>query len=135
MISALVSGSLFRDPEQRQSKAGRPFTAGTIKSKNGDEFQFVRMVCFSESAQAELMRLHDGDAVSVQGAFKVELYRPEHGEPKLSLSIFVEQVIALRAPPKERKPKSPKPEDTRSRQERCAGAWAPGGGPNDSIPF
>lgn len=33
MIHALVSGSLFRDPEQRQSKAGKPFTCGTIKRR------------------------------------------------------------------------------------------------------
>jgi hypothetical protein len=39
-------------------------------------------------------------------------------------------VLALRHPPRERKP-----QDTRPRQERLAGSWAPGDGPNDGIPF
>ena len=56
-VFALVTGSLFRAPEQRTSKAGKVFVAGTLRFKDGETFQFVRFVAFSESAQAELMRL------------------------------------------------------------------------------
>lgn len=83
---ALFSGSLFRAPEQRTSKAGRPFVTATIRVKDGDALQWVRVTAFSESAQAELMRVGDGDALSVQGSFKAELYQPDGGETKLSLS-------------------------------------------------
>jgi single-stranded DNA-binding protein len=102
-VFALVTGILFKPPEQRASKTGKPFVAATIRIKDGDTSQWVRAVAFSESAQAELMRLADGDAVSVQGAFKAELYRPDGGEPKVSLSIIADQVLGLRQPPKERK--------------------------------
>jgi hypothetical protein len=99
MIAALVSGTLSKRAESRQSKGGKAFVTGTIRSNDGDSSQFVRFVGFPENARAELLRLREGDAVSVQGALKCELYRPEGGEPKLSLSIFVDQVIALRAAP------------------------------------
>jgi single-stranded DNA-binding protein len=136
---ALVTGTLFRAPEQRTSKAGKVFVAGTLRFKDGETFQFVRFVAFSESAQAELMRLGDGDACSVQGSFKAELYRPDSGEPKVSLSIIADRVLALRQPPTLRQPpknREPAPQDTRPRQERLAGGtWAPGGSPNDDIPF
>jgi single-stranded DNA-binding protein len=46
------------------------------------------------SVQAELMRLADGDAISVQGAFKAELYDKD-GEKRLSLSIVAERVLGL----------------------------------------
>ena len=72
----------------------------------GESFQFVRFVCFSESSQEELMRLVDGDAVSVQGPLKVETYEKD-GATKLSLSIIADRVLALRQPPKERKAKTP----------------------------
>ena len=52
------------------------------------------------------MRLGDGYAVSLQGSFKAELYRPEVGEPRLSLSIVADAIVALRKP----KPCSPKKE-------------------------
>ena len=56
------------------------------------------MTAFSESVQAELMRLDEGESVCIQGAFKVELYQPEGGEPKASLSIIADNVLALRQP-------------------------------------
>jgi len=114
MTFALVSGSLFRAPEQRTSKAGKPFVTATIRtksatpSKDGEASQWWKVAAFSESVQAEIMRLSEGDAVSVQGSFKAELYNPEGGEPRVSLSIVADKALALRQPPKERKaPKEP----------------------------
>jgi single-stranded DNA-binding protein len=104
-VYALVSGSLFRAPEQRTSKAGKPFVTATLKDV--EEAQWWRVTAFSESAQAELMRLGDGDACSVQGSFKAERYQPEGGEARVSLSIVADRVLALRQPPKERKAKTP----------------------------
>jgi single-stranded DNA-binding protein len=120
---AIVAGSLFRAPEQRTSKAGKPFVTATIRAKDSEASQWWRVTAFSESAQAELMRLCDGDACSIQGAFKAELYKPEGGEPKVSLSIIADRVLALRQPPKERG------------HATSGSSWVPGGGPNDDIPF
>ena len=132
-IHALVSGALFKLPEQRLSKIGKPFVTGTLRVPEGNNLQFVRFIAFSETAQAELLRLDDGDAISAQGTFKAETYEKD-GEHRISLSLIADQVLALRQPPRERRAE-PAPQDTRSRQERCAGSWKPGGGPNDAIPF
>ena len=94
---ALVTGTLFRPPEQRTSKAGKPFVTATIRVKDGDGAQWWKVLAFSESIQAELMRLADGDAISAQGAFKAELYDKD-GEKRLSLSIVANKVLALRQP-------------------------------------
>jgi single-stranded DNA-binding protein len=101
---AIVTGSLFRAPESRTSKSGRPYVTATIRAKDGEASQWWRVTAFSESVQAELMRLGDGDAVSVQGPLKVETYEKD-GATKLSLSIVADHVLALRQPPKERKAK------------------------------
>ena len=53
-----------------------------------------KLVAFSERVHAELMRLADGDAISVQGPFKAELYDKD-GEKRLSLSIIADNVLAL----------------------------------------
>ncbi len=63
------------------------------------------MTAFSDPAQAELMRLGEGDGVSVQGALKVETYERD-GETKLSLSLVADHVLPLRQPPKPREPGS-----------------------------
>jgi hypothetical protein len=74
MISALITGALFRSAESRTSKSGKQFVTATVRIKDGDGSQFVRLVAFSESAQAELLRLQDGDCFSAQGQFKAEIY-------------------------------------------------------------
>jgi single-stranded DNA-binding protein len=135
----LVSGALFRAPEQKTSKSGKPFVVATIRVKDREDWQWWRVTVFSESAQAELLRLSEGDSVSAQGAMTAGLYLKDNGETKLTFSLVADQVMALRPAPAERKPAKPKPEpappDPRSRQERCAGSWAPGSGPNDDVPF
>jgi single-stranded DNA-binding protein len=98
---ALVTGSLFRPPEQRTSKNGNPFVTATLKAKDGDALQWWRVTAFSEATQAELMRLTDGDALSVQGALKVEEYEKD-GQKRVSLGVIADHVLALRQPPKQR---------------------------------
>jgi hypothetical protein len=127
---AIVTGALYRAPEQRTSKAGKPFVTATIRAKDGETTLWWKVVAFSDSAQAELMRLVDGDAVSIQGAFRAELYHPEGSEPKVSLSLVADNVLPLR-----------KPAASRSAKERKA--KTPGDAPyrggaaafDDSIPF
>jgi hypothetical protein len=102
----LVSGTLFRAPEQKVSKTGKPFVVATIRAKDGESSQWWKVLCFSESGCAELMRLSDGDAVSAQGALKVETYERD-GAVKLSLTCIADAVLPLRPAPKPRKAKEP----------------------------
>jgi single-stranded DNA-binding protein len=96
-VYALVSGSLFRDPERKTAKSGKPYATATIRVKDGQEGSiFWRVTVFSESAQAELLRLKDGDAVSCQGSMKAELYAPDGREPRVSLSVVADNILALR---------------------------------------
>jgi single-stranded DNA-binding protein len=122
---AIVTGVLFRAPEQKTSKNGKPYVTATIRAKDGETSLWWRLTAFSETAQAELMRLGDGDALSVQGAMKAELYQPEGGEPRVSLSIVANHALALRQPPRERKAKT-------SRDAPCRGGAAAF---DDAIPF
>jgi hypothetical protein len=71
------------------------------------------------------MRLTDGDAISVQGAFKAELYE-KGGEKRLSLAIVADNVLALRQPAKPRKlgTTPPRANDGRPRVEY-----------DDALPF
>jgi single-stranded DNA-binding protein len=103
---ALVSGVLFRAPEQKISKAGKPFVTATIKVAADNTADFWSVLVFSESAQAELLRLGEGDKLSAQGSFKVEPYTARDGQTRISRTLFADHVLALRQPPRERKPKA-----------------------------
>jgi single-stranded DNA-binding protein len=110
--TVLVTGTLSRNPEQRTSKAGKPFVTASLKIKDGDGSQWFKLLAFSDAAQAEFMRLQEGDAVSAQGALKIETFVAGNGETKVNLTCFAEQVLALRPrdpTPRERKAPEPKP--------------------------
>ncbi|MFZ0494975.1 MAG: single-stranded DNA-binding protein [Methylocella sp.] len=94
---ALMPGQLFREPERRTSKTGKPFVTAARDAKDGEAFQFWNVVAFQENIQAGLMWLTGGDALSVQGAFKVGTYEKD-GATRLSLSIVADRVLALRQP-------------------------------------
>jgi single-stranded DNA-binding protein len=103
----LITGTLYRAPEQKTAKSGKPYVSATIRCKDGDASTWWKIMCFSESAGAELMRLGDGDAVSVQGSMRAELYRPDGGEARMNLTVFADAVLPLRPAPKQRKAKEP----------------------------
>jgi hypothetical protein len=75
---ALISGSLFRNPERKTSKAGKAYVTATVKAVAGNESEFWR---------------------------KIELYRANDGSEKLSRTLMVDGVLALKPAPRERKPK------------------------------
>jgi hypothetical protein len=108
--SVLITGAMFRAPEQKTSKSGKTYVKATIKAKAADNsFEFWNLLCFSEAASAELLRLQDGDRLSVQGALKLEIY-----EGRIQRTVFVNAVLALRQPPKAKKStaKAPPPSTT-----------------------
>jgi hypothetical protein len=101
---ALIAGSLFRNPERKTSKAGKAYVTATVKAVvAGNESEFWRLIVFSESAQAELMRLADGDKLSAQGSMKIELYRANDGSEKISRTLMADGVLALKPSPREKK--------------------------------
>ena len=110
----LLQGSLAKAPESRVSRQGNAFAMATLRVASGNESQFWRLFVFSESAQAELMRLGEGDALACQGSPKFELFRPEAGEPACpcrSRSTMFSRCASPRASERKRtrKPTRPRP--------------------------
>ena len=131
----LITGTLFRAPEQRTSKTGKPFVAATLKVKDGEAVAWWKLLVFSESAGAELMRLSDGDAVSAQGTFKAETY-DKNGETRVGFTLFADRVLPLKPPPRERKPKPTTPRDSWAAPDRMRDDRPRVDNDlNDSIPF
>jgi single-stranded DNA-binding protein len=141
---ALITGTVFRAPTQRTSKAGKPFTVCTVKAASDDSGgDFWNVLSFSESSQLELLRLEVGDAVSIRGKLKIETYIANDGTTKISRSIFADAALGLRPAPREKKAKAPpgtKAADAIAKQSILPDATpeTAAGGPaffNDDIPF
>lgn len=137
-VAVLVSGALFRAPEQRTSSAGRRYVKATLRAAAADNTptDFWDVLAFSETAGADLLRLGEGERVTVQGTLKCELLERDGKPPRIIRTVFVDHVLALRAPPKERKAKK-EPAQPSGRPLEPVGIVPPAEAPpfNDDIPF
>ena len=71
MIEAIISGKVYGKPAQRTSKTGAAFTVAKLRvATSASESLFVNVIAFSESAQAALLALDDGDAAALAGTLK-----------------------------------------------------------------
>ena len=133
-VSVLVSGSIFREPIQKISQAGKAYTVATIKAAGGENTpaEFWSALCFSDSGQEQLLRLGLNEKLAIQGSMKVELFEKD-GQQRISRTIFVDAVLPLRAPPKERKPKTKPPDQESLRPVNIVPAASPTF--DDEIPF
>ncbi len=84
------------------------------------------------------MRLNEGDKLAAQGSLKLEIYNG-----KISRTVFVDAILPLRAPPREKKAKAEKPAPTPTQDQSTTTDATPkketaAGGPaffSDDIPF
>jgi single-stranded DNA-binding protein len=107
-VAVLISGSIFKEPTQRISQSGKKYVTTTIKAAaDNASSDFWSVLAFGTTAGDELMRLGINERVTIQGGLKLELYTASDGQKKISRTIFCDHAMALRQPPKEKKPKKP----------------------------
>jgi single-stranded DNA-binding protein len=137
----LISGTINRAPEQRMSRNNNAFVTASVRVVTGNASEFWRVFAFHETAQAELLHLGEGDAVSCQGTPKFEIYAPDNGAARVSLSMTVDRALALRQPPKAKAKKettSPPARSDKPASDRSGLAehGCNGDDPfNDQVPF
>ncbi len=108
-MHALIAGTLHRSPEQRTAKSGRLYVVARLRAKMGAETAWASVTAFGDAQQAALLRLKEGDAVSVQGELKVGTYVDKHGAAQPSIELIANEVLALRQPKKPRTDAAPSP--------------------------
>lgn len=101
MLDVLLSGKIFKTPEQRSSAKGK-YTIGKLKYSDGEEQMFCSLIAFSESAQNALLALNDGDAVCVAGSAKLKVWTNNKNETKPQLDVTVSNVLTVYAIKKKR---------------------------------
>src|ERR1700738_2856067 len=103
-VAILVSGSIFKEPQQRTSQSGKRYVVTTIKAAAADNASsdFWSVLAFGDTAGAELMRLAVGERVTIQGGLKLEIFEKD-GQARISRTIFADNAMALRPPPREQK--------------------------------
>lgn len=94
MIDVLIQGRLHAAPQQRTSKAGKPYCTARLIAAAGDgESLFVNVIAFDAAAVSALLALAAGDALALAGTATPRAYIKD-GEPRASLDVTAQQVLS-----------------------------------------
>ncbi len=119
MIDCLISGKLFGQVEQRTGRTGKSFTTARVRAAVGNgEALFVRVVAFSDSAQAALLALTDGDALSLAGQLTPTAWVDREGQARAGADLVAQQVLTPYHSRRKRAAMQPKAEATDGAAER-----------------
>lgn len=96
MIDALISGKLHEAPQQRTSKAGKPFVTAKVRASAGEaESLFVNVIAFEAEAQRALLALAAGDSLALVGSLKPGAWIDSEGNARPQLDMVAQQVLTL----------------------------------------
>lgn len=95
MIEGLVAGKLYGQPEQRMSaKTGKAYVIAKLRAVAGDgDALFVSCVAFDVAAQAVLLAMEDGDAVTLAGLLTPKAWIGKEGDPRAALDMVVQRAL------------------------------------------
>ena len=126
MIDCLIQGKLFAAPQQRTSKAGKPFATAKLIAAAGDgERLFVNVIAFDAAAVAALLALGAGDALALAGTATPRAYIKD-GEPRASLDVTAQQVMSAYHVTRKRGAMQQAPDRAAPDRDRRFDAWEAG---------
>jgi len=106
----LVSGTIFRDIEVKESKAGKPYVRATVKDGFAEDTTFVTVYAFDGSAAFEVLRkASKDDPLAAQGRLKIRTYE-KNGETKIAVDLMADNILPVKSTkPPERRRETPEP--------------------------
>lgn len=90
-VTALITGKLVSQPEQRTGSSGKPFTTARMLAGTEDENVPVSIIAFGPAAE-QLAALGKGDTVALAGRMKPKVWLKD-GEPMVALDMVVDGLL------------------------------------------
>lgn len=95
MIYMHVAGRLVRDPEQKVSKNGKPYTQALLLAAAGEAEQLITLMAFDLETQTPLSGMKKGGGISVVGNASFRGYMDKDGQPQVGVTIMMNQMMAM----------------------------------------
>ena len=97
---ALITGTLYGDPQARTSQAGKSFTTAKIRADGKDgAVLWISVVAFGDLAE-RLLTMRANNALALSGKLEVSAYTAKDGTPAAGLSVVADELAALKAKPR-----------------------------------
>lgn len=98
MIEGLVAGHIWGDPESRAGKNNSVFVVAKVRAQGTQpELVIVNVIAFDAAAGKALLRLQDGDAVTLSGGLTPKVWVDKQGVSRSALDMVATRVLAVDA--------------------------------------
>jgi single-stranded DNA-binding protein len=103
MIRVLTFAEVVATPQERTTKAGKPFALARVAVPQGEGGRvFCSVICFEEAAVARLLQLKPGATVSLAGTLKVGTWQAKDGTTRAQLDLVADEVASTTPRPRKR---------------------------------
>jgi single-stranded DNA-binding protein len=100
----LVSGTLQKPAEVKQSKAGRAYIVASLivadgASENEDSAslpKYWKLLGFDDEVNATLRDLNKGDALAARGRLQLEVWTPDDDSPRIVPTVLVARIRPMK---------------------------------------
>jgi single-stranded DNA-binding protein len=93
MIHALVVGTLIAEPATRTSSGGKTFATAQVRVPTADDAVLMGITAWGELAE-KLLALHKGDAVSITGELRPNVWVDRQGVERRSWNITAAGILS-----------------------------------------
>lgn len=99
MIEGLIAGHIWGDPESRAGKNNTLFVVAKVRAQGTQpELVIINVIAFDAVAGKDLLRLQDGDAVTLRGSLQPKVWVDKQGVSRSALDMVASRVLALEPP-------------------------------------
>lgn len=95
MIAALIQGTLVRDPVERTTSKGKPYTTVQVRVPAGDEVLFVGVAAFDATGAARLAQMKQGGTVAVAGTLETTTWAGKDGDERKGWRLTATEVLSV----------------------------------------
>ena len=96
MIEGLIAGHIWGDPESRAGKNNTLFVVAKVRAQGTQpELVIVNVIAFDPAAGKALLKLQDGDAVTLRGSLNPKVWIDKQGVSRSALDMVATRVLAL----------------------------------------
>ena len=94
VITALITGTLSRDPQSRTTSKGTAMATASIAVEAGDgKPAYVGLLAFGDLAET-LLQCAKGDAVSARGRLELNRWTGHDGQPREGWQLVADSLLA-----------------------------------------
>jgi Single-strand binding protein family len=94
MIDGLVTGKLHGKPVERTGQNGRPYVIAKVLAPNGEgEAHIVNVITFIDAVGDSLLKLDDGDVLSLTGSLVPKVWTDREGVARASLDMVAQKLL------------------------------------------